>query len=250
MKFYIQTNSKEEVIHDFSWALIESLKYLNWVNSEQHEYIRIDDLSCIPSYHPDQVPVGSVEFVLDYMKRAGVPLPEPINVPDELMRRFAGRKIFNIDTKDSSIDSYGIYEPFIKSRDIIKPDQIYMYSVSSTLQGRFQISEQVRIDSEYRVFVYRGQIVGIQNYSGDFSVFPDMNEIKEMVKAYIKAPIAYTLDVGVNMSRLPSTFVIEAHDFFSCGLYGFFRPDIYPFMLYQWYQEYTAKFRSERLDQW
>ena len=52
------------------------------------------------------------------------------------------------------------------------------------------------------------------------------------------APIAYTLDVGINDK---GTFVIEVHDFFSCGLYGFADVGILPSMLNRWFQEFISK---------
>ena len=56
-------------------------------------------------------------------------------------------------------------------------------------------------------------------YSGELNYFPDIKEIENMIKDYGKeAPPAYTIDVGVNDD---GTFLIEIHDFFSCGLYGF-----------------------------
>jgi hypothetical protein len=65
--------------------------------------------------------------------------------------------------------------------------------------------------------------------------------IKEMIADYKSAPVAYTLDVAVCDSHTFAddigTVVIEVHDFFSCGLYGF--NDIkYPNMLHRWFREY------------
>ena len=45
-------------------------------------------------------------------------------------------------------------------------------------------------------------------------------------------PPAYTLDVGVYGGNF---YVIEVHNFYSCGLYGFSMPHLYPQMLSQWY---------------
>ena len=98
----------------------------------------------------------------------------------------------------------------------------------------YQFSQVILIDSEWRAFVYKGKLVGLQNYCGEFTLFPDVEKIKEMIKAYKSAPIAYTLDVGINAN---GTFVIEVHDFFSCGLYGFSDSSL-PFMFSQWFHQY------------
>ncbi len=78
-----------------------------------------------------------------------------------------------------------------------------------------------------------GELVGLQNYSGDFVNFPDVKKINKMISVYA-GPVAYTLDVGIN-SR--GTFVVEVHDFFSCGLYGFSDRKILPFMFSKLFHE-------------
>ena len=84
----------------------------------------------------------------------------------------------------------------------------------------------IDIDSEWRVFVFNQTLYGIQNYSGDFTMFPDVKLIKEMIKNYNNNG-AYTLDIGINND---GTFIIECHDFFSCGLYGFSDYKMLPLM--------------------
>ena len=106
-------------------------------------------------------------------------------------------------------------------------------------KGNYQISELIDIDSEWRCFVYNNELVGLQNYIGDFTLFPSIDAIKHMIKEYISSPVAYTLDVGVNKDN---TFVIEVHDFFSCGLYGFFNHKVLPFMFRDWFNECINKY--------
>lgn len=48
----------------------------------------------------------------------------------------------------------------------------------------------------------------------------------------------YTLDVSVFNNK---TSIIEVHDFFSCGLYGFNDFRHLPFMFYRWFNEYINK---------
>ena len=105
-------------------------------------------------------------------------------------------------------------------------------------EGNYQMSEYMHIESEWRVFVYNGKMVGLQNYGGDYTIFPNKAKIQKLIHYYKSAPMAYTLDVGVNDYE---TFVIEVHDFFSCGLYGFADHNIYPYMLYRWFHEYLNK---------
>lgn len=63
-----------------------------------------------------------------------------------------------------------------------------------------------------------------------------------MIREYKSCPIAYTLDVGVNSNN---TFIIEVHDFFSCGLYGFSDNKILPYMFSDWFDECVKNSRYQ-----
>jgi hypothetical protein len=249
MKFLVQKINKE-IRHDFAFALIESARFYNWLNHDSRitlKYLNTIDI-VEPSdiyppfdfkhYHYKQkfVPIGSIDFVIEYLQRMYGLMPKPINVPEVLFNR-ANRKIFN----GTESDLKG--RMFVKSNDRIKGTSgIWNEGEGGGLPvGNYQFSEVISIDSEWRAFVYRGKLVGLQNYCGEFTVFPDVWQIKRIIDQYEfqkSAPIAYTLDVGVNSS---GTFVIEVHDFFSCGLYGFADYPILPQMFYRWFWEYINK---------
>ncbi len=235
MKFLIQTIDKK-IKHDFSFTLIQAADYHNWLSKGSIKIkLTENDLK------KDYVPVGSVYFVHNYMKLNLGSSPNPINVPDELLdHTFSHRQIFNGTNADIS------GHLFIKSNDIIKgyigiinTDENHFVKQSIPI-GNYQISEVIDIQSEYRCFVYQKEVVGIQYYSGEFTLFPDVQAILKMIEAYKSAPIAYTLDVGVNDK---STFVIEVHNFYSCGLYGFSDLKLLPLMFNKWFYEYKNKLR-------
>jgi len=245
MKFLIQ-KIDNQVKHDFSFTLLESIRFQRWLQTNKKaitvKYINChgnDKLWQFKNFHRNYTPVGSNEFVLSWMKHFNIPIPNPINVPEELFD-FCERDIFNGNHMDLD-ELEGEY--FIKSNDKIKgycemiktkPNEIDIPA------GNYQISEPIDIESEWRCFVYQNKLVGLQNYSGDFAMFPNLEAIFWMIHAYKSAPIAYTLDVGVHDDR---TFPIECHDFFSCGLYGFANHKILPFMFYRWFHEYLYKFK-------
>lgn len=262
MKFLIQKINKE-IRHDFAFTLIDMIRFKNWLYENRNgNKIIVKYLNYDPTIQPDPnnyqsvlqslmipfkeshknyVPIGSVEFVIEFLQHFYGLTPKPLNVPEELFH-YAGREIFNGDT--SSVNSIsGKY--FIKSNNNIKgfaklldipSDQPVILPI-----GNFQFSKYISIESEWRAFVYEGKLVGLQNYAGDFTLFPNVDTIKGMIEMYKSAPIAYTLDVGVNNAHTYSddigTFVIECHDFFSCGLYGFSQP-ILVNMFYKWFREY------------
>jgi hypothetical protein len=245
IKYLIQ-KIEGKVVHDFSFTLLESINYVNWCNNgikTRYKYfntkLKQTDFEFKP-IHNKYVPVGSVEFVTAFLKQMYDLTPKPKNVPESLFP-FAGRAIFNGTEKDL-VDS-----KFVKSNDRIKARNendesitgVYNGNHQTLPKGNYQISDVIRIDVEYRCFVYKNSLRGIQYYSGDFALFPNVKTIMEVIRSYMTtSPIAYTLDVGVNEY---GTFVVEVHDFFSCGLYGFADHTTYSQMLYAWFYEYVSK---------
>jgi hypothetical protein len=232
IKFLIQTIDGE-VKHDFSFALIESLRYQAWADkTSPFMYTYMDTnglrLNQFKPIYSDYIPVGSVEFVSDFLFQFFGKIPLPINIPAELMSEdFTHRHVKNGTELDI------VQKSFVKSNDKIKS---FTEICDHAPIGNYQISDIIEIESEWRAFVYNGELVGLQNYSGSFTEFPNVYLIKVMINAYKSAPIAYTLDVAITKGGWTS--VIEAHDFFSCGLYGFADHKILPFMFSRWYQEY------------
>lgn len=78
------------------------------------------------------------------------------------------------------------------------------------------VSDPIKIESEFRVYVQDGEILGVKHYYGDWSKVPDREFIKEAIKAYHPCPVAYGIDVGVSYQP----FVIEVNDGCNLGNYG------------------------------
>jgi hypothetical protein len=249
MKFLIQKCFKE-VKHDFAFTLLEAIEYCNWFHNNKeikYKFINTEFYSGkftkleFKKFHKGYVPIGSVEFVSEFINHFyGYPV-EPINIPEELLDfKYTKRFVFNGTEKEI------VGKKFVKSNDQIKGFCQIVDDDIDVPEGNYQISETIDIDSEWRAFVYEGKLVGLQNYAGDFTLFPYMPILMEMIAKYEKdenAPIAYTLDIGIKdtdkfVDHLGDTFIIEAHDFFSCGLYGFADLRILPKMFHRWFREY------------
>ena len=56
---------------------------------------------------------------------------------------------------------------------------------------------------------------------------------------YINSPIAYTIDIGVDYNC--NNYLIEVHNFYSVGLYGFFDYKMIPVMFNRWFYENIRK---------
>ena len=227
MHFIIQTIDGQ-IKHDFSFTLLRSIEYQNWYQQKKACRFSLTN-SESPEFESDGVPVGSVEFVSGYLEKHHGLKPLPRNIPDQLMP-FAGRKVFP-GTHETHLDkSY-----FAKSRDQIKGFTDFVGPGDPLPPGEYLFSEDIVMETEYRCFVYQRKLVGLQHYLGDFRIFPDIKTIERMIESFTRSPVAYTLDVFVSAG---DTFVVEVHDFFSCGLYGFEDHRIYPFMLARWWKEF------------
>lgn len=256
-KFILQLthldNFTTEITHDFCFMMQRCAEYWKWHGDEMKcRYADIDTLDVIR--HPDDnVPIGSVEFVSKYLLKyypQAYKALYPLNVPEELMYYAGSRWVVNVNDKsdmlifdhDFDMGRCTEKELFRKSLTTIKDPSNGFFKYDGTnfedFKG-YQVSEKISIDSEWRVFVFKNKIQHIANYSGDCMIFPDADKIREMVNAYTNAPVAYTLDVGVSGD---STFIIECHRFFSCGLYGFSDLQVLPFMFSQeWFEMINMK---------
>lgn len=247
MKFLIQKINKE-IRHDFAFTLIDMIRFKNWLVKKPENKILFLDYDTesnseqpIPfkDRHKEYVPIGSVEFVTEFLQHFYGLTPKPRNVPIELFK-FAKREIKNGTEKDLKKFTT---KQFVKSNDKIKGFFDFIEPSYDLPKGNYQFSQHISIVSEWRGFVYENKLVGLQNYSGDFTTFPNVETIKAMMIAFARnAPAAYTLDVGItqqykNNRTTIATVPIEIHDFFSCGLYGFNQP-ILVNMFYRWFKEY------------
>jgi hypothetical protein len=252
MKFLIQKINRE-IRHDFTFALLESIRFKNWLTRrDKKDCIKVKFINTpeilepnniyspikFKEYHRNYTPVGSVEFVNDFLMHFYNTTLKPINVPEELFS-YTNRHIFNGTEKD--LKGHG--KSFVKSNDNIKQFAEIVEDSYELSIGNYQISEVITIDSEWRAFVYQNKLVGLQNYSGDFTMFPNVDIIKMIISAYKSAPIAYTLDVGV--FNVCDTFVIEVHAMVSVGLYGFADHTILPQMFYKCFKEHVNQINTK-----
>lgn len=165
------------------------------------------------------VPVGAIEFVENSLQYHHGVKVKPLQIPLELKRPdFLGRQVkehigsFVLDKERAFVKAIDAY------KSTVIPTGIYVGGTQFPM-GNYFISEVVNIVSEYRLFISDGNIQGMHNYSGDPFVPPRKSAVLEIVKAYKHAPFHYCLDIAVLDTR--QVVVVEAHHFYSCGLYGF-----------------------------
>ena len=251
LKFLIQTIDGE-VVHDFAFELLRAIEYHNWRGEEmEFEFLDLQELWMVKIHgkknYSEFIPIGTIEYVKKFIdtfliqtNKDYVDIDQyirPINVPPELrlpvvLEGTRGEILEGIKRLEMFY-GIGARKYYIKSTEVLKDpingdyDRDLLGKVipeSLVVQAR----PMTIIKSEWRVFVYQGNILACQNYSGDPLVFPNAMAIKDMVKGYTSAPEAYTLDVMVSENDMTSC--LEVHEFFSCGFYGFSDYQRIPFM--------------------
>lgn len=206
------------------------------------EICMFEDIKQVPK-HKDNIVVGFVEDTIKHFHKWSM-CPTPLNIHPSI-EKHCGRKM-KVVTMGELRNSIGDLLPlFIKPYSQIKSfDSGVITKISSLgffdhLPPSTQVftSEVINILSEYRCFVYRGELVGIQWYAGDFKLFPYISVIEGAIKDFNatnitvpttqapQPPIAYTMDFAIVENRKSTLFsnetlLIECNDAWSIGNYG------------------------------
>ena len=261
MDFLLQVDETGVPLTEFVYETIQSLEYQQWYTGESIQKLRLtkDGLNQWHDYRylEQFIPVGTVEFVHDFMKLVHNRRPlKPMNIPPIFIDTgyFLNRNIAILNGAEVSNFNVETERYFIKSNDVVK-GFTYLGSVKDLNKKKLKpkehyiVSDLIDIISEWRCFVFRGKLVGLQNYSGDFCEFPSVDLIEEIIRIYENSneniPPSYTLDVCVTTDdseyKNKTTSIIEFHHFYSCGFYGFSDCRIIPQMLSQWYNWFLYK---------
>ena len=212
--------------------MIEAIDYQNWLNKGSHDYELCDmEDAASDIFFDGYIPSGTIQFVQKFLSTYhNIHKIYPINIPNELNNyEYLKRKVeFPYLTKGKN--SFPT-EKFIKSDAKIKGFTNIANSIELEGIERFLVSDLIDIESEWRSFVFNGELVGLQNYLGNFTTIPNIGLIKKMIYQYGNCPPSYSLDVGINDTE--GTFLIEVHNFFSVGTYGFSNNKYLPQMFIQ-----------------
>lgn len=252
--FLIQTNEHGQLLHDFSFRLMEAIGFAEWKYGQKvygHSFSvsgeTVDDLLQEGIEWEDIIPVGSLEYVFERMGQLGykgVSGITPLNVPNILQKPdFLNRQYQANLSKREVVSQVKEFPVFIKSADrykgFLEVVETPIHLDGLPLVGRYDVSELMDIQAEWRIFVQQDEIVGAKSYGSDdlFPKPPNERFLKRMVRTIEKErqngasfPLSYTLDVGVS---LDGSFLVEAHPFVSCGLYGFENLERLPSMMIQ-----------------
>lgn len=195
--------------------------------------------------------IGYIEPIIRYFQYNSIEVPKPLNIPDQLNNQYLlGREIGLITMGElKAIDNTPIFvKPYGKVKQfdsgVLEKHDTKKYVFNGISDDTLvQTSTLIDFVSEYRCFVHKGELRGIQWYKGDFTIFPNPGQIQTMISMYKNAPVAYTLDVGVKnrthgimtydpltLKSNEKTYLVECNDLWSVGHYGL-RDDIYSTLL-------------------
>ena len=236
MRFLLPTRIPK---FDFQFQLLASQDY--WTNFKGNPLTLVFDDDIYPMLDRTTCcPVGSLEFCAAHGIKT-----LPRNIPPQLKDYACGLVVSKKEDLSQGISKHW----HVKSAKQIKHKDNGQY-LAKDIQfedGDFQAVEWLKdgFISEWRCFVFNGNLVDMQNYAGDIWTLPSKKTIMHMIYDFehapgMNVPPAYTLDVGVVACKLLNTKVIEVHDFYSCGTYNFNDHYRLPSMLWAWWQWYRA----------
>lgn len=240
--FLIQVDEEGIPVNDMCFATIEAVKFhrwaVHWITDREYDYILTasDNFKDPVDYlKPNVIPVGNIEFVEKFIHDLNGKVPKAINIPTKLFVEDYLCRNVEIIHLPSINDSYELGKKrFVKSlkkikgasgitdiidREFLCEERISIGEDGRSLSKDFLVSDLIDISAEWRGFVYRGKLLDIRQYLGKLGYFPDITKIENMIVDYESSSPAYTIDVGVNEKK--ETFILECHNFWSCGLYGF-----------------------------
>ena len=227
------------------FELIQQEKYLHTYKMiDNKEFFYIDEneeqqlrkKNTFPMEYQNAIPLGTIEFTQNYFKIFyGIEKEHPIEIPPILRTEEFLKRKYSIVSSDK-IPKDGYF--FIKDVSQLKVfsytgdmglfmyDEIFDkpkkndYSLHLNKEHLYQVSEVVKILSEYRIFVINNEIYSINNYDGNVCLFPDIQLIKKAILLWSTqkdCPNSYSLDVAITPR---GTIILECHILFSTGIYS------------------------------
>ncbi len=200
---------------------IEGLEYLGWdIKTFTKEDILSNKYSLLYTKSPF---IGSIDSITEILRSINK-LPSPIDYP-ETNRHLLGRKL-TFSTMSEVLhkfknDNEAVFIKPVKTKlfdgSVLKTESRFSY-FEPYLNEDVISSPLVEISSEWRAYIHKGKIMDCRCYSKDFRLAPDYQFIELNIKAYRKAPVAYTIDVAILENE--NNIVVEFNDFWSIGSYG------------------------------
>lgn len=208
---------------------------LNNLGYECIKFQTQDDLEKL-GHQKEDIISGGVGMIRERLLKFGIDVPM-IDYPEEL------KPFLKRDIEKSTINEIAAHPEkwpvFVKSvrqklmtgRVVRSPKDL----IGCGIQGNnydVYVSKELKMLSEWRVFVRYGEIMDVKLYKGDWTKTYDSTVIKAAVDAYATAPAAYGIDFCVTEDG--ETVLIEVNDGFALGSYGMHYWDYAKFLITRW----------------
>ena len=121
----------------------------------------------------------------------------------------------------------GLWKSFLDLIPLVnKPDDAEVY-----------VAEPIKFESEYRCYINDREIVGVKHYAGKWDRPIQESTIKEAIKMFKHAPVAYSIDLGVRACYpSPVDTLVEVNDGTSLGNYGLDSLYYAEMLVARWYE--------------
>lgn len=186
------------------------------------ETVLFSDKQELSSAEVSDIVVGGVGRVKQFLEERGIVVND-IDYPDSLSAYF-GHNIWETES-DTFLAEKNSFPLFIKPKQG-KLFTGFICNNESDIAGRFSPKENIsvycsevkNIITEWRCFIRYGKILDIRRYKGELGKIYSLKTVRDMVQAYIDAPAAYSLDIGLTENN--ETIIVEVNDGYSLGSYG------------------------------
>ena len=194
---------------------------------------------------PTSFVAGTIPVVQSALRQLGVPVPQPVDYPAAL-RPWLHRRIWEDtlgEVRNRVYEAAQVAPFFIKPKDQLKRFAGRVVHTWNDLSDTYMVSrycevfcaEPVKWRAEFRVFVLRGEVLGIRHYNGNPDLPLDAAVVREAVRTLTEtgsSPVAYALDFGVLLDG--TTALVEMNDAYALGSYGLDPPLYTNFLLTRW----------------
>jgi hypothetical protein len=235
MKAFVECNNKE-YFDDYVYTSIQPLidlgvDIIKFDGSNKHYQIDDTITSLDNKRHyitENDILIGSVDATSKFFAALGISEPTYLGYPEHLKKYYL--RDISIKTLAECAKYTNPY--FIKPAEKVKLftgtvimnkkefDFLHTY-MNVPLCTKVYLSDIKNFVTEYRCFVHKNKLVGVKHYTGDYTIFPDMDLLKQMIEdSKDKLPVSYTLDIGVVNTKNWDTTLIEVNDFWAIGGYG------------------------------
>lgn len=195
--------------------------------------------------HPTTFVAGSIPVIQSALKQLGIPFQVPIDYPP-VLEPWLHRRIWEDtlgEVRNRVYEAAHVTPFFIKPKGKLKRFEGRVVHGWNDLSDTYMVSrycevycaEPVKWRSEYRVFVLRGEVLGIRMYEGNPAYPLDETVVRAAISMFQSkgnSPVAYALDFGVLFSG--ETALVELNDAFALGSYGLDPPLYTDLLLARW----------------